>query len=80
MDKVKLDMRKMRARDVQKLNKAAREVDNAGVAEIMALVVVSCPAEWGDKDSAETYLDLPWVEFRELRDYIIDELVSTSKN
>ncbi len=57
------DLSKFKARDFRDLINAQKENDIDKIADIYAKIVVVCPSSWGDPKKAETYLDLPFLDW-----------------
>jgi len=83
VERVKFDFRKVTARQMSEVFRAARENDMTGMAEIFAKIVVECPPEWGNPNDPGTYLDLPYYGedgFLGLLRHFTSESQSAAKN
>ncbi len=56
------DLTRITARDMQHFFEANRAQDYTALAEIFAQTVTTCPAEWGNPNTPETYLRLPFFD------------------
>lgn len=71
------DLTRINARDMQRFFEANRAQDYATLAEIFAQTITACPAEWGNPNAPETYLNLPFFDvFRA----VISQFVKAASN
>lgn len=78
---VTFNFSKLTARRMTEFFTATRDNNYAGMSDIFAATVTSCPAEWGSASDPNTYLDLPmFPTFRDLISKFVEEASGAAKN
>ncbi len=71
---ITFDLKNITARQMNTFLRAVSVNDLEVIADTLTLVVVECPAQWGDPKNPETYLDLPYFGgFQETIEALIEE-------